>query len=74
MDEKRTDSRRAKTGGRRVTKTTTEYDWSVLERQAAQEKAKVQKPKPKTKRASEFEQKVRYQKQQKQQFQTLYQW
>ena len=67
MDEKRTDSRRVKTGGRRVTKTTTEYDWSVLERQAAQEKAKVQKPKPKTKRASELEQKVRYQKQQKQQ-------
>lgn len=66
MDEKRTNNRTVKTGGRRVTKTTTEYDWTELDRKVREERARPQSERPKTKRISELEQQVRYRKQQKQ--------
>ncbi len=67
MDEKRGNRREAGTGGRRVMKTTTEYDWNALDRRAEEERAARRKTNVKSSGADELRQKVRYQKQQKQQ-------
>lgn len=55
MSEKKSNIRLVKTGGRRVTKNTTEYDWNDLDR-------KSKKPRKTT---AELEKRVRYQKKQK---------
>ena len=66
MDEKKNNIRLVKTGSRRVTKTTTEYDWNSLDRKMKNEQASRQNQRTKSAGAVELEQKVRYQKQQKQ--------
>lgn len=61
MDEKKSNIRLVKTGGRRVTKTTTEYDWNGLDKRTENRTA----DKPKNKRTTDLERRVRYQKKQK---------
>ena len=65
MEEKRNNIRPVRTGGRRVTKTTTEYDWNSLERKMKDEKAARQR-RQKTRHNASFQKKIRYQKRQKQ--------
>lgn len=66
MDENNRNIRVVKTGGRKVTKTTTEYDWSRLENRTPKEQTNV--PKKNVRREpTQLERKIRYQKQQKQQ-------
>lgn len=66
MDENNRNIRVVKTGGRKVTKTTTEYDWSRLENRTPKEQTNV--PKKSVRREpTQLERKIRYQKQQKQQ-------
>lgn len=62
MDEKKSNIRLVKTGGRRVTKTKTEYDWNALERNS-EHSTRGEARKSRT--AFELEKKVRYQKMQK---------
>ncbi|MGN0106133.1 MAG: cell division protein FtsQ/DivIB [Hominilimicola sp.] len=65
MDEKKSNIRLVRTGGRKVTKTTTEYDWNSLdERTSARQQSSGAAPVRK-RGSSELEKKVRYQKQQK---------
>lgn len=61
MSDKKNNIHLIRTGGRKVTKTTTEYDWNSLERKAVAEK---QREIPR--RQTEFAKRVRYQKKQKQ--------
>lgn len=65
MDEKKNNIRIVKTGGRKVTKTTTEYDWNGLDRNTASEKNPRGTKTNEIRGVSELEKKVRYQKQQK---------
>ena len=44
MDENNRNIRVVKTGGRKVTKTTTEYDWSRLEKRTLKEESKLINP------------------------------
>jgi len=60
MDEKKSNIRLVKTGGRRVTKKTTEYDWNGLDK-----RTENGTDKPKKKRTADLERRVRYQKKQK---------
>ncbi len=61
MDEKKSNIRLVKSGGRRVTKTTTEYDWNGLDKRTENRNADT----PKKKRTADLERRVRYQKKQK---------
>lgn len=61
MNEKKSNIRLVKTGGRRVTKTTTEYDWNGLDKRTENSTS----DKPKKKRTADLERRVRYQKKQK---------
>lgn len=54
--------RLVKTGGRRVTRNTTEYDWNSLERKAVKKNTAQRERRPETK----LQRRVRYQKKQKQ--------
>ena len=66
MDENNRNIRVVKTGGRKVTKTTTEYDWSRLEKRTLKEHKDV--PERSVRREpTQLERKIRYQKKQKQQ-------
>lgn len=66
MDENNRNIRIVKTGGRKITKTTTEYDWSRLENRTPKEQNNV--PQKSVRREpTQLERKIRYQKQQKQQ-------
>ena len=66
MDENNRNIRVVKTGGRKVTKTTTEYDWSRLEKRTFKEHKDV--PERSVRREpTQLERKIRYQKKQKQQ-------
>ena len=66
MDENNRNIRVVKTGGRKVTKTTTEYDWSRLEKRTLKEHKDV--PDRSVRREpTQLERKIRYQKKQKQQ-------
>lgn len=64
MDEKRSNIRLVKTGGRRVTKTTTEYDGNSLEKRFKDEKRRYGNAEKRN--SSNLAKKVRYQKRQKQ--------
>lgn len=64
MEEKNRNIRVVNTGGRKITKTTTEYDWNKLERKISEER--IQKPRGERREPTELERKIRYQKQQKQ--------
>lgn len=61
MDEKKSNIRLVKNGGRRVTRTTTEYDWDGFDKRTKSEKVERQKN-----GSSQLAKKVRYQKKQKQ--------
>lgn len=61
MDEKKSNIRLVKTGGRRVTKTTTEYDWNGLDKRTENREADVSVKK----RTADLERRVKYQKKQK---------
>lgn len=65
MNEKKSNIRLVRTGGRKVTKTTTEYDWSSLDRRHGAQSSKGNANPVKKRGSSELEKKVRYQKQQK---------
>ena len=61
MDENNRNIRVVKTGGRKVTKTTTEYDWSRLEKRTLKEHKDV--PERSVRREpTQLERKIRYQK------------
>ena len=61
MDENNRNIRVVKTGGRKVTKTTTEYDWSRLEKRTLKEHKDV--PDRSVRREpTQLERKIRYQK------------
>lgn len=61
MDENNRNIRVVKTGGRKVTKTTTEYDWSRLEKRTFKEHKDV--PERSVRREpTQLERKIRYQK------------
>lgn len=64
MEDKNRNIRVVKTGGRKITKTTTEYDWNNLERKMSEER--FQKSRVERREPTELERKIRYQKQQKQ--------
>ena len=60
MDENNRNIRVVKTGGRKVTKTTTEYDWSRLEKRTLKEHKDV--PERSVRREpTQLERKIRYQ-------------
>lgn len=61
MDEKKSNIRLVKTGGRRVTKTKTEYDWNGLDKRTENREADVSVKK----RTADLERRVKYQKKQK---------
>lgn len=65
MDEKKSNIRLVRTGGRKVTKTTTEYNWDNLDKRTSARKRPVSAAPAWERGSSELEKKVRYQKQQK---------
>lgn len=65
MDEKKSNIRLVRTGGRKVTKTTTEYNWDNLDKRTSARKRPVSAAPARERGSSELEKKVRYQKQQK---------
>ena len=65
MDEKKSNIRLVRTGGRKVTKTTTEYDWDSLDKGTSVRKRPDSATPARERGSSELAKKVRYQKQQK---------
>ena len=65
MDEKKSNIRLVKTGGRKVTKTTTEYDGDSTDTKKSVRRQPDGTTPVRKKTTSELEKKVRYQKQQK---------
>lgn len=63
MDENRSNIRLVKTGGRKVTKTTTEYDWDSLDRKG-EKRSDIDDSR---RTMTDLEKRIRYQKQQKHQ-------